>query len=184
MSHTLDSLARQAAAGDASSLRELLVQVQRAVFSLCFKMLRRKEDAEDVTQEALIRVAKHLPDWDVGRPVMPWILAIAANRCRSFASKKKINTQSIIPETLAADPNVGQRSELSEELDQALLVLKDEQRECFILFYMNELPLLDISEILGTPVGTLKTWLFRARKQLAEHLQRRGYSFEVQHELP
>lgn len=147
-------------------------------------MLRRKEDAEDVTQEALIRVARHLSDWDADRPVMPWILAIAANRCRSFASKKRLNTQSIVPETLAADSDSTLRSELSEELDQALLVLKEDQRECFVLFYMNELPLVEISEILETPVGTLKTWLFRARKQLAEHLQRRGYSFEVQHELP
>jgi RNA polymerase sigma-70 factor (ECF subfamily) len=183
VSQTLDSLAQQAAAGDDASMRELLVQAQKAVFSLCFKMLRRKEDAEDVAQEALIRVARHLPDWDRERPVMPWILAIAANRCRSFASKKKVNTQAIVPETIAAPENASQRNELGEELDQALMVLKDDQKECFILFYMNELSLLDISEILGKPVGTLKTWLFRARKQLAEHLQRRGYSFEVQHEL-
>ncbi len=73
---------------------------------------------------------------------------------------------------------------MGEELDRALTVLKDDQRECFVLFYINDLPLADISEILDKPVGTLKTWLFRARKQLAEHLQRRGYSFEVQHELP
>ncbi len=165
-------------------MRELLVQAQRAVFSLCFKMLRRKEDAEDVTQEALIRVARHLEDWDPGRPVMPWILAIAANRCRSFASKKRISTQSIIPETVTEECQTADRNELGEELDRALTVLKDDQRECFILFYINDLPLADISEILGKPVGTLKTWLFRARKQLAEHLQRRGYSFEVQHELP
>lgn len=184
MSETLDSLAAQAANGDSSSLRELLVRAQKAVFSLCFKMLRRKEDAEDVTQEALIRVARHLKDWDPGRPVMPWILAIAANRCRSFATRKRIPTQTIVSEAVAEVEAATDRKELGEELDQALLVLKDEQRECFILFYINDLPLADISEILGKPVGTLKTWLFRARKQLAEHLQRRGYSFEVQHELP
>jgi RNA polymerase sigma-70 factor (ECF subfamily) len=85
---------------------------------------------------------------------------------------------------VASNSQAGERGELGEELEQALTILKEDQRECFVLFYMSELPLTEISEILDKPVGTLKTWLFRARKQLAEHLQRRGYSFEVQHELP
>lgn len=77
-----------------------------------------------------------------------------------------------MPEQVAA-PRPG-TSELSEELNLALDQLRPDYRRCFELFYGRELSIAEISERLGVPQGTVKTWLHRSRKELAEHLQRRG----------
>ena len=78
-------------------------------------------------------------------------------------------------ETVApAAPDRDENRELAEELQRALSVLKPDYRECFVLFYQQELSIEEISEVLGSPPGTIKTWLYRARKILAEELERRG----------
>jgi RNA polymerase sigma-70 factor, ECF subfamily len=68
----------------------------------------------------------------------------------------------------------GERADLGEELQLALGRLRDEYRTCFVLFHQQELSCAEIGEIMGCPTGTVKTWLHRARGELAEHLQRRG----------
>ncbi|MBS0264606.1 MAG: RNA polymerase sigma factor, partial [Planctomycetes bacterium] len=69
------------------------------------------------------------------------------------------------------------------ELQLALDRLRAEYRLCFVLFHLNELSLIEISEITGHPAGTIKTWLRRARLELADHLQRRAVVPMVNYEL-
>jgi RNA polymerase sigma-70 factor (ECF subfamily) len=156
-------------------MRELVERFERPVFSLCLRMMRQRQDAEDVAQETLVRVVKHLGGWDGSRELLPWVLAIASNRCRTAwerRSKRPIPTESL-PEPVA--PPAPQPHGLGEEVEQALGRLRDDHRQCFVLFYEQELSILEISEIMGVPDGTIKTWLRRARKQLAELLRARGY---------
>ncbi|MGH7200444.1 MAG: RNA polymerase sigma factor, partial [Planctomycetaceae bacterium] len=72
---------------------------------------------------------------------------------------------------------------LAEELEQALAQLREEYRTCFVLFHQQELSCAEIGEILDCPQGTVKTWLYRARRELAEILQRRGIGPGARHEL-
>ena len=149
-------------------MRELVERFERPVFGLCLRMLRHRHDAEDVAQESLVRMCKHLGGWDGSRELLPWVLAIAANRCRTALerrSKRPIPAESL-PEPVAppGPPPQG----LGEEVELALEQLREEHRVCFTLFYEQELSIVEISEIMQAPDGTIKTWLHRARKQLAD----------------
>src|SRR6185295_16228496 len=146
-------------------------------------MLSHREDAEDVSQEVFLRAFRNLRQWDVKRPLIPWLLTIAANRCRTWLGNR---TQRELPAEFAE--NVPARSgeprvDLAEELQLALDKLREEYRLCFVLYHLNELSLSDIAEVVGSPEGTIKTWLHRARRELAEHLQRRSIVPQVNHEL-
>ncbi len=142
-------------------------------------MLRHRQDAEDVAQEALVRAIRHLHTWDTSRSIMPWLMTITANRCRTALSRRKRSPVSVdYPIEPTENGAVGRgetnRGEMAEEISIALDELRDEYRECFILFYQQELGCAEISEVLGCPTGTVKTWLHRARQELAERLRRRG----------
>lgn len=177
-------LVRGCLAGDELALRAFVERFQVAVFGLCVRMLGNREDAEDVAQEVYLRAFRNLHRWDGERPIRPWILAIAANRCRTRLSqrhRKMVSFENVEP----ADRSnrSATRFELAEELQLALEKVRDEYRLCFILFHLNDLNLAEIAEIVGCPQGTVKTWLFRARRELADHLQRRGFSRTTNHEL-
>lgn len=73
--------------------------------------------------------------------------------------------------------------ELQEELEKALADLREEYRLCFILFYQNDLGCADIARVMNCPVGTVKTWLHRARHEVAKRLLQRGVTGELRHEL-
>jgi RNA polymerase sigma-70 factor (ECF subfamily) len=74
-------------------------------------------------------------------------------------------------------------ADLGEELQIALSELRDEYRTCFVLFYQQNQSCQEIAEIMNCPEGTIKTWLHRARKELAESLKRRGVVTEDGYEL-
>jgi RNA polymerase sigma-70 factor (ECF subfamily) len=73
--------------------------------------------------------------------------------------------------------------DLAEELDLALQQLRDEYRTCFLLFHQQELSLHEVARIMECPDGTIKTWLHRARRELAEILKARGVVTEEGYEL-
>lgn len=177
-------LAERCKCGDEQALREFLAQLQGPVFGLCLRLLGQREDAEDVTQETLARAVRHLSHWDTSRPLKPWVLAIAVNRCRTWASKrKKIASPLENVDTFAAPPRRMSTADLGEELNRALSELRDEYRTCFVLFYQQEQSCQEIAALLDCPEGTIKTWLHRARKELAETLKRRGVVTEDGYEL-
>lgn len=178
------ALVRRCLDGDEAGWAAFVETFQQPVFGLCLRMLRHRQDAEDVAQESLVRAVRNLDRWDPERPLLPWLLTITANRCRTALQRRgrrPLSTQfSVEPEAIGKD---GANGELEEEVTLALEDLRDEYRECFILFYQNELGCAEIGEVLGCPVGTVKTWLHRARNQVAERLKRRGVAGESSHEL-
>jgi RNA polymerase sigma-70 factor (ECF subfamily) len=177
-------LVRSCLTGNTDSFRALVQRFQSAVFGLCFRMLSHREDAEDVTQEVFLRAYRNLEQWDSARPLKPWLLAIAANRCRTWLlSRKRRDLPAEFAENVA-DPTAGRmRLDLAEELQLALDGLREEYRLCFVLYHLNEMNLAEIATIVGSPEGTVKTWLRRARQDLADHLQRRSIFPQVTHEL-
>ncbi len=68
-----------------SAVVELVETFRGQVFGLCYRMLRHRQDAEDVAQESFVRALRSLKSWDQKREFLPWLLAIAANRCRTAA---------------------------------------------------------------------------------------------------
>ena len=178
-------LVRSCLAGEKDGLRAFVEQFQGTVFGLCYHMLRHRQDAEDVAQDVFWRALRNLHRWDQTRPLKPWLLTIAANRCKTLLS-----TRARIPragnfeeDRYQADVPAAQ-SELAEELQLALQKVREEYRLCFVLYHFQELSLAEISDVVGAPVGTIKTWLLRVRGELAGELHRRGFGLSVKHELP
>jgi RNA polymerase sigma-70 factor (ECF subfamily) len=100
-------------------------------------------------------------------------VAIASNRCRTALDRRaRLPIVAVIPDH--AVPAAASGGEIGEELQIALAQLRCDYRRCFELFYRDELSINDVAERLGVPQGTVKTWLHRARKELAEHLEQRG----------
>ena len=177
MSDTTDAdLARRVLrTGDDAAAAALVRRYQRAVFGVCLRTLGRREDAEDTAQEVFLRLFRHLDKWDPNRPLRPWLMTITVNRCRSALSRRA-RKKALLPGDLdPADTSTPPCDlALAEELQRAVDGLRDDHREAFVLFHYEELSLQEVAGVLGRPDGTIKTWLHRARKQLADALARRG----------
>jgi RNA polymerase sigma-70 factor (ECF subfamily) len=169
------TLVRRCLRNDPSAIRTLVERFQGAVYGLCVRLLGHRHDAEDVTQEVFLRVFRSLRRWDAGRPLRPWVLGIAVNRCRTWLARRANRPElaDYLQDTAAAPP-ADDSAELTRELTRALADLRPDYRTAFVLFHEQGQPYEAIAAALGRPVGTVKTWLHRARLELLDALRRRG----------
>jgi RNA polymerase sigma factor (sigma-70 family) len=165
-------------AGDPQAPRLLIERYQGVVFGLCYRMMNHRQDAEDVAQETFVRALRAMAGFDAERPIRPWLLEIAANRCRTALARRGRRPTLTIAEPAAelADPRAGPADpdDLAGEIERALNELRPEYRLVFVLFHEQNLSYDEIAQAVTRPVGTVKTWLHRARAELAEYLSRRG----------
>ena len=175
MPDDVSDLVRRSLNGEQSAMTDLVEKFRGQVFGLCFRMLGHRQDAEDVAQESFVRALRSLAQFDKRRDFRPWLLAIAANRCRTLmASRRQVPKPSLDVEQLPDANSLVEATHIGEEVSLALGRLREEYRQAFILFHQQELSYAEIAEVLDCPVGTVKTWVHRARRELAEHLRRRG----------
>jgi RNA polymerase sigma-70 factor (ECF subfamily) len=169
------TLVRRCLRNDPAAIRALVEQFQGVVFGLCLRLLAHRHDAEDVTQEVFVRVFRSLRRWDAARPLQPWVLGIAANRCRTWLAKRARRPEPVgyLEDTAAAGPE-DDAGELARELTRALADLRPDYRAAFVLFHERNQSYEAIAAALDRPVGTVKTWLHRARLELLDALRRRG----------
>lgn len=172
-------------AGEQRAVLEWVERYQGPVFGLCLKMLRHRQDAEDLTQESLLRALRSLGRWDRERPFLPWLLTIAGNRCRTLLARRMRGPSTTplvdaLPDT-AADHEPARR--LAEELHLALEDVRDEYRSAFLLFHQQQMSYAAIADKLRRPLGTVKTWVHRARHEIIQRLSQRGVLAEVRDEL-
>lgn len=180
------AVAKRCLAGDQQAMLDLVKQFQGRVFGLCLRMLGQREDAEDCAQETFVRALRHLDKWDPSRRFEPWLLAIAANRCRTLIGKrmKAPRNETLPADSLTDDHHQRYAAEqLAEELQLALNQIRPEYRQAFVLFHNHELSYLEIAETLDAPVGTVKTWVHRARKEVIAQLTRRNVVWERSHAM-
>jgi len=171
--------------GDQAAMLELVDQYRGQVFGLCYRMLRHRQDAEDVTQECFVRALRSLRSWDSGREFLPWLLAIAGNRCRTLlATRMRQPTVGSLVEHLSDNTlEITEARNLAEEVELALGTLRAEYRQAFLLFHQHELSYAEISATLDCPLGTVKTWVHRARRELVARLRQRGVVQELRSEV-
>ena len=173
-------LVERCLAGDQTAMLALVERFQARVFALCFRMLGQRQDAEDVAQETFVRALKSLHRWDAEREFEPWLLAIAGNRCRTALSTKKRRPH--LASLVEPHPDRAPEEEparcLAEEVRLALGELRHEYRQAFVLFHEHQMSYAEIGETLGRPLGTIKTWVHRARKEMIDFLERRGVTHQ------
>jgi RNA polymerase sigma-70 factor (ECF subfamily) len=168
-------LVRNCLRGQAAAIEYLVGRFQAEVFGLCVRLLHHRHDAEDVTQEVFLRVFRSLRRWDSARPLRPWIMGIAVNRCRTWLSRRSRRPEPVnyLQDTVAG-PAPDDSLELLRELRSAVADLRLEYRTVFVLFHEQGQPYEEIALVLDRPVGTVKTWLHRARLEILDRLRQRG----------
>ena len=168
-------LARRFRQNDERAFSKLVGRHHSLVFRVCLRILGHRQDAEDATQETFSRVARYLHRWDSRRPLEPWLVAIAGNRCRTLLASKRVFqslTSTFEPISLDAQQQRAAES-LREELNLALQQLPVCQREAFRLFHEQSFSYAEIAQQLNCPLGTVKTWVHRARANIIAHLRER-----------
>jgi len=178
------ALARAAAAGDRAAFSQLVELAKRPVYGLCARLLQDGEDARDAAQESLVRAWSALATFDAAQPFVPWVLRIARNHCidllrRRLPASRKVELDRErdgggaveLPDPAApqADEAIA-RAQLSASLDRAVSALPERYREVIHLFHVEQLSYKEIASTLEVPIGTVMTWLHRARAQLRQEL--------------
>lgn len=179
-SRTLDEDTRllidRCLSGEQAAMLELVQRYGGSVFGLCYRMLGHRQDAEDAAQETFTRVLGKLHQFDVQRDFEPWLLAIAGNRCRTALSsrQRRLRFEPVIGDVHDGRPDENAARDLAEEVRLALIGVRPEYRQAFLLFHDRGLSYADIAEAMDCPIGTVKTWVHRARRDLIDQLGRRG----------
>ncbi|MEE2826038.1 MAG: RNA polymerase sigma factor [Planctomycetota bacterium] len=175
MADELAILVNRCLTGHQPSFHTLVERFRGQVFGLCYKMLGQREDAEDATQETMVRLVNNLHRWEQSRAFEPWLFTIAGNRCRTRLAKRKRRPAPVsLDYPIQDQSHLDRQAEwLKEELDLALSQLRREYRNAFLLFHEQELAYADIANRLEVPLGTVKTWVHRARREIITQLRKR-----------
>jgi RNA polymerase sigma-70 factor (ECF subfamily) len=163
--------------GDRDAFEAIVRNYQRRVYGVALRMIRRHEVADDIAQETFVRAYTQLHRFELGRPLAPWLMRIAANLSINYLTRAARREQPIAEEAtssgLPAAESEGsdpQRSLLSSEfasaLDEAVDKLPAEQKAVFVLRVHEEMRYDDIAESLGISLGTVMSRLHRARGKL------------------
>lgn len=170
--------------GSNASLDILFQRVQPRIYGLCLRMLGRPETAADVAQDAFLRMYEGLPGFDGRAKFMTWSIRVTLNCVYSYLRREKLRRHARLPEnehgidigTSEADPAERlQRLTLRRDVVTALGSLDLQARAIIVLRDLQGLDYADIAEVLGTPIGTVKSRLFRARAALRFSLEGLGH---------
>jgi RNA polymerase sigma factor (sigma-70 family) len=176
------ALVRRCQQRETAAIRQLIERFQPEVFGLCVRILNQRQDAEDVCQEVFLRIFRSLHRWDKTRPLRPWVMGITVNRCRTWITQRAKRPELVeyLADTATGRP-ADETDEMAREIAAAVAELRDDYKLVFVMFHEQGQPYEEIAEALERPVGTIKTWLHRARLEILQRLRDRGM---VTNEIP
>ena len=163
-------------AGDQNEYREIVARYQNLVFGFGMRFFRNEDDASDFAQDILVKAYQNLSSFRGSAPFRFWLSRMAynaaVNRYRSNLLRKE--DPLFAPDELRSRGSLSaeyERSEVRDCLLSAIAELPEEYRICLDLYFFAGLSHLEISEITGFPVGTIKSNVFRAKKVLRSLLK-------------
>jgi len=184
---TDSDLVAQALAGSQDAFRVLVSRYARPAIGLAERMVRDRAWAEDLAQEAFARAFDRLDTFKSESRFSAWFFQILHNVTIDALRRKRLPSVSLEELDAAGHPGIPTRArgdspsdlteqaELSRALSAALGGLRPEYREVVVLRYREELSVQEIAGVMAIPEGTVKTYLFRARKEMAVALSARGW---------
>lgn len=174
-----------AIAGNQEAYERLMYKYRQLIYNLIFRMIRNKEDVEDLTQEAFIKAFNSLEKFDKQFSFSTWLFKIATNNCIDYLRKKKLNTFSIdkeigtdddefqfeIPDTeRIPDKNLLDK-ERKKILEEAIENLPGKYKSVILMRHRDEKDYEEIAKKLDLPLGTVKAHIFRGRELLNKYLK-------------
>ena len=170
--------------GKEAAYRELLLRYERPVFSLIFRMVRDREMAEDLAQETFVKVLNNIDRYSPDFKFSSWLFKIANNLTIDHLRRRRVDTISIegAPDAVTAESAkatsisivAGDESplaelesrELGQSIERAIANLRPEYRACILLRHVEDRSYEEIAEIVKLALGTVKTYIHRARHEL------------------
>ncbi len=160
--------------GDMNAFNDLMRAHEDRVFAICLRMLRDREAALDATQETFITVFRKVDRFSGHSAFSTWLYRVAVNTCYDQARRRgRRPTEPLPQEGGPPDERTAtalDSAELRPDLEAALAHLPPEFRSAVVLCDAQGLSLQTAAEIMGIPVGTVKSRVFRGRRLLAEAL--------------
>ncbi len=180
----LRQIIMESKSGDRNAMSQLVTIFAPSVHNLIFSIIRDASVVEDLAQETFIRMLMSIEGYEFRAPFRSWLFRIAVNLCRDYMRKKKVRRiitrfqnndetgeeQSFIDRDQDPTRQV-QENERMQMVARALNKVPESSRIVFILREMKDMSYEEISETLGWKIGTVKSRLFRARRELAELLR-------------
>ncbi|RMH79517.1 MAG: sigma-70 family RNA polymerase sigma factor [Calditrichaeota bacterium] len=184
-------LVQQILSGDVEAFRSLIERYQRLVSHIVFRMIPRETDREEVCQEVFVKVYRNLPTFHFRSRLATWIGRIAYNTAVNYRKKKKLPLYEDMGDRGEASEGEGLSRNSGVEAaatdmpapDESLIRRQSQEflhrevdrlppvyRSILTLYHLDGLSYGEIGEILDLPEGTVKSYLFRARKMLKEKL--------------
>ncbi len=167
------------ARGDAEAARELTDRMLPRALSVATRVLGDRAEAEDVAQEAMLRLWRIAPDWQTGQAkVSTWLYRVAMNLCIDLQRKRRGGTVALNDAPDPADNAPSAAEQLvakarSDALQDALAQLPDRQRQAVVLRHLEELANPEIAEILGVSVEAVESLVARGKRGLTAALNQR-----------
>lgn len=170
--------------GRERGFKELVRRYERPIFSLVFRMVRDRELAEDLAQEAFVKVFRALDQYDPAHRFSSWLFKVAHNVAVDHLRRKQLDTVSIdgsphgdpadgsrdsgisLPSTLESPEEFTENRELGDRIEQAIGRLRPDYRAAVLLRHVEGYSYEEVAEIMEVPLGTVKTYIHRARGEL------------------
>ena len=173
----MDELIRLAKAGDANAIEQLLIEIAPSVQRFGTRMCQNDHDSDDVLQDTLLTILRHLPEFEGRSSFTSWVFAITRSACtrrrRGLKNKPGIDIDEVVGvDDPGPSPEQGAFTrEMSRLLEQALDGLPEEYREVILLRDVESLTAPEAAETLGISVDAVKSRLHRARNALRNALK-------------
>lgn len=170
----------QVLSGDHQAYAGLVNRYQNYVFTLTLRIVKNREDAEEVAQDVFIKAYKYLADFKGASKFTTWLYTIVNNTCISFLRKKKLDIHSLDNEKVfevADNLDSGMRANMVEQksklamVNDAISLLSGDDAQVITLYYKAEQSLEETAQILGIEVNAAKVRLHRARTRLKEKME-------------
>jgi RNA polymerase sigma-70 factor, ECF subfamily len=160
--------------GDAETFRELVDRYRDQYARYALHMLGNREDAEEALQDAFTRAYRALPRCEDPERFGAWLFRILVNRCRTAGTRRGRRARTFVADEAAllgaSEEHPEDRAAWREEIDRALQRLRPEQREAFLLKYVEEMGYDEMSQLTGVGVSALKMRVMRACERLRDLL--------------
>jgi RNA polymerase sigma-70 factor (ECF subfamily) len=151
---------------------ELVDRYKNAVYHHCFAIVRDEDVAEDIAQGTFIAAYYKIHTYNPQFKLATWLFKIATNKALNhlkYAAREVAADDEVIASISATDPTPHAQSELSE-LHEAVDRLQPKYRAVISLYYWQGLSYQDVATVMGSPLGSIKVWMIRAKAQLRKEL--------------
>lgn len=175
------SVIKKAQAGDLKAFEELISMYKKLIYNLCLRMLNDRNEAEDASQDAFIKIYKGLRTYNGQSKFSNWALKIATNTCIDIIRKQKVKTVPIDDYDVSDGSSPEKHYveyETLKSVEEAIKALPEKYRTVIVYYHFMNLSYQDIASILHVPMTIVKNRLYRARLMLKDKL----YKGEVRYD--